>query len=119
VLSVGEEQRTGAEQSPAPARVDRTAPLTVAGIWFHHGCEDTVGYVGCTRAAPSDPETPMSQVVLTLEQGGRTWQLGVADAGDRDSQYAIRWEVTLPDDVASGPAELVADTARRSIEIVA
>lgn len=117
VLAVGEEQPTGAEPSPALVRVARTAPLTVTGIWFHSGCEDTVSYAGCVRAPAADPEAPLRRVALMLEQNGRTWQLGVADAGDRSTRYAIRWQVSLPADVAAGPATLVADTARRSIDI--
>lgn len=59
----------------------------------------------------------MTQVALTLEQSGRTWQLGVADAGHRSTQYGIRWQVGIPADVAAGSAVLVAGGARRSIDI--
>lgn len=107
--------------------------VDVSGEWFRDGCDDTggggvgpAGGPGCSgpaaAAAPADrlaaTERPMQDVVLALEQGGRRWQLAVADARD-DAASSIRWTVVVPADVGEGTAVLVAGPARLVVWISA
>lgn len=116
-LAVG----TSAEPGPpptAPVSLTRGQTATVAGVFFHAGCEDTFASgPGCGAAQPADPQTPLTDVRLTLVQGERSWELGRADAADRDQQYAISWVVSIPTDVAAGPATLDAETATLRVQI--
>ena len=84
--------------------------LTVDGTYFFVGCDDEGGGSGCsgprTERVKADRDVP-----LVLEQGGRSWTLGTADADDSDS-YVTRWEVTLPADLQPGAATLTARSAK-------
>ena len=117
-LAVGASAEPGPQPSKAAAVV-RGQPATVSGIFFHAGCEDTgsSSFLGCRAAPPSDPQSPLTGVQLILVQGDRTWILGTADAADREAQYAISWNVSIPDDVAAGPAELRASDASLAVQI--
>lgn len=117
-LAVGGPSEPGPSPSSAVALV-RGQSTTVSGIFFHAGCEDTGSspFLGCRAVPPSDPQSPLTGVELTLAQGDRTWVLGTADATDREQQYAISWNVSIPDDVAAGPAELRAGGASLAVQI--
>ena len=120
---VGPSLAVGASAEPGPststaAVIVRGQPTTVTGMFFHAGCEDTVSSSpGCHAVPPSDPQSPLTGVELTLVQGDRTWVLGTADAAGRDQQYAILWTASIPDGVAAGPAELRAGDAVLPVQI--
>jgi hypothetical protein len=101
----------------AGATAPRGEQLAVDGRYFHSGCADAIELTSCSGPRASDPESPSRHVELRLVQGDRSWRLGEADAGDATTQYAIRWRVTVPDDVSPGAAQLVAGTATASIEV--
>ncbi|WP_337063283.1 hypothetical protein [Kineococcus sp. G2] len=80
----------------------------MSGRWFHEGCDDT-GAAGAGCAGPTTTsQSPMEDVDLVLTQGEASWTLGTADAAGRAEQYAVGWQVRLPEDVAPGPAVLSA-----------
>lgn len=92
--------------------------LTITGKLFHSGCADTwVTSSGCSPAPsqPLDPEAPLTDVVLTLHQGSKEWNLGAADA--TGESYSITWRSTVPADVKPGPAELQAGGASLPVTI--
>lgn len=94
--------------------VEARATMTVEGRAFVDGCRDTMsctGFLGCSSCEWNDPPpTPMTDVELRLEQGGRSWSLGTADARSADDEVGwVTWQVTLPDDVRRGRARLVTD----------
>ena len=72
-------------------------------------CNDTGSGNGnglaCHRGE-EEPDPLLVDVRLLLRQGGRTWELGEADAADGGR---ISWDVTVPDDVPPGRAVLVAE----------
>lgn len=103
--------------SPSPAVMERGQLVVVSGKYFHSGCEDTVAYGCLGPKAPSDPEAPLRGVVLTLQQGGNTWELATADAGDRTGHYAVTWQVRIPNGVATGAAILEAGTVSLDVTI--
>lgn len=116
-LGVGATIDPGQPSSP-PASLGRGETVTVVGVFFHAGCEDTgTSGPGCGSAQPADPQSPLTDVRLTLTQGDRRWELGAADATDRDQQYAISWDVVIPDDVGAGAATLTAASATLPIVI--
>ena len=90
--------------------------LSVSGLRFHSGCDDTGESSGCS-APPAPTEAPLRDVDLVLEQGGRTWTLDTQDASGRESGYALRWDGRVPADAAPGPATLRAATTRLPVEI--
>ncbi|HET8615870.1 MAG TPA: hypothetical protein VFL94_10120 [Actinomycetales bacterium] len=107
-----------APSSPgSPTRVFPGDPLAVEGRYFHDGCADMVEVTACSGPRTVDPETPARQVELQLVQGDRSWVLGRADAGDAGTDYGIRWHVAVPDDVPSGPAQLVARGATAQLHV--
>lgn len=121
---VGPSLAVGATADPGqtantPANLGRGQTTRITGIFFHAGCEDTFSSPGpgCQAPQPSDPESPLTEVRLTLTQGDRSWELGTADPADREQQYAIIWDVTIPNDVAVGAAELTAASASLAVEI--
>ena len=62
----------------------------------------------------------MTEVRLTLVQGDKRWELGMADAGTGENtadRGHTRWSFRVPADARSGPAVLVAGTARLKVEI--
>ncbi|WP_380162739.1 hypothetical protein [Kineococcus sp. R86509] len=119
-LAIGSDPQAAlptSEESPAPVAVAKGERLQVAGQWFHDGCNDThAAGAGCAGPQES-PESPMQDVDLVLEQGGRSWTLGEADAAGRDESYAIGWQVDLPAEVAAGPAVLSAAGVEVALEI--
>lgn len=108
-----------AEPPTRGVKLSSGTPLTVSGVFFHGGCEDSWGPAGpgCRAQQPADPQFPLNNVELTLVQGDRTWALGTADAADRDQLYKISWTTTVPSDVPAGPAELRAATASLNVEL--
>lgn len=116
-LGVGATTDPGQPSRP-PASLGRGETVTIVGVFFHAGCEDTGSSgPGCGAAQPADPQTPLTDVRLTLTQGDRRWELGTADATDRAQRYAISWDVTIPDDIAIGAATLTAVSATLPIVI--
>lgn len=107
-----------AQPPSAGAELNRAETTTVSGIFFHRGCEDSFGSgPGCRSSRPPDPQFPLTDVDLTLTQGDRTWELGTADAADRDQSYAISWTVTVPTDAEVGAAQLSAEGATLAVRI--
>lgn len=117
-LAVGATADPG-QQSSQPAQLVRGQTTSVAGIFFHAGCEDTsrTSGPGCRAAQPADPQSPLHDVHLTLTQDDRRWELGTADAADRDQQYAITWTVSIPAETAVGAAMLTAESASLPVQI--
>jgi hypothetical protein len=95
--------------------LERGAQAVVRGRAFVNGCRDSMGcseVLGCTSCEYEEPpETPMEDVRLRLLQGGRTWMLGVADAGTAGSGQLgwITWRFDVPSGVEPGRARLVPD----------
>jgi hypothetical protein len=108
---------------PRPSHADVAvvragADLTVTGQWFFRGCHDTSSSTGCSGPTKPPPEKPSRGVRLVLVQGSRSWVLGTADAGGPGSSYRVRWDVTVPPDVGTGPAVLRAKTAEASVSVL-
>lgn len=59
----------------------------------------------------------MKDVDLVLTQGEASWTLGTADAAGHAEHYAISWDVSLPEDVAPGPAVLSAAGAEVPVQV--
>lgn len=95
---------------PAPG-----ADVTVSGVWFRSGCDDTGQGAGCS--APASTEAPMRDVDLVLEQGDASWTLGTQDAASRGDRYAITWTAQVPTGARPGPAVLRAGPGELSVEI--
>lgn len=99
----------------APLVLHRGATVTVEGQAFVDGCRDTMSCsVGCDSCEYDDPpEAPVEDVALRLAQGGRTWDLDVADAGTAEDNRlgGVAWSFTVPDGVHKGQARLLADQA--------
>ncbi len=96
--------------------VHRGEEITVSGGWFRNGCSDVYVRSGC-RTRPVEEETPLRGVRLQLVQGARHWTLGAADAGDRNTRYAISWRVRVPATARPGPARLEAQDAVLRVRI--
>ncbi len=123
-LTPGGEARGGCAgpQLGVPADGERRPVLTVGsavtvrGVHFMEGCNDTGGDagVGCSGPEP-EIQTPLRDVALILEQGNRKWDLGERDAGTEahDDFGRIEWRVIIPRDVLPGRATLVADGGAR------
>ncbi|MEJ5868497.1 hypothetical protein WDV85_12200 [Pseudokineococcus sp. 5B2Z-1] len=95
---------------PAPG-----ADVTVSGVWFRTGCDDTGQGAGCS--APASTEAPMRDVDLVLEQGDRSWTLGTQDASSREDRYAISWTGHVPPGARPGPATLRAGSSALPVHI--
>jgi hypothetical protein len=121
-LTVPEQPRAGTPEPDQLGRLRRPVALhqgkelTVRGRWFFDECDDTGTTSGCVHDEPRGAVGPSRHVRLILVQGGRTWQLGSANA---DNQFRTRWHVVLPADAAPGPAVLRAKTAERSVTFLA
>lgn len=117
-LAVGASAESG-EPSDPPTNLVRGQATRITGVFFHAGCEDTFSSPrpGCQASQPADPQSPLTDVRLTLKQGDRSWDLGTADAADREQQYAISWNVVIPNDLAVGAATLTAESAILSVQI--
>jgi hypothetical protein len=90
--------------------------VSVDGRGFVDGCQDSTscsGAGGCSRCSEDPPPQPLRDVALELQQGGRTWHLGTADAGAADEQRLgqVTWTFAVPDGVHPGRARLAADGA--------
>jgi hypothetical protein len=94
-------------------------PVTVDGRSFVDGCDDQGGAVlGCGQVEP-EPVVPDKDVVLRLQQSGRSWELGTSDAGTREDNKVghVAWQVRVPAEVRPGRATLVAGDARLPVEV--
>jgi hypothetical protein len=107
-----------ADQDGTPVVLRPGDDVTVSGRWFFRGCHDTGASTGCSAPDRPPPEKPSRGVRLVLVQGSRSWVLGTADAGGARSSYRARWEVTVPNDVGTGPALLRAKTAEASVSVL-
>jgi hypothetical protein len=120
---VGPQIVVGRDAFPRPAHADVAvlrpgADVRVTGHWFFRGCHDTSASTGCSAPADPSPEKSSRDVRLVLVQGNRSWVLGTADAGGPGSSYRVRWDVTVPADVGTGPAVLRAKTAEASVSVL-
>lgn len=81
-------------------------------------CDDTGGGSagGCEDDhEPVDPPVvPYDDVVLTLVQGGRSWELASADADDDGD---LSWSVTIPAGAAPGRARLETEYGATRVRI--
>ena len=94
---------TGAE--PPVLRLGST--VTIEGDAFVHGCDNT----GSKWACSAESVTPMKDVVLRIQQGGREWELGSADASDGETRGHVEWTVDLPEGLTQGRATLKAGSS--------
>ena len=92
------------------------ADVTVSGVWFHTGCDDTGQGAGCSATST---EEPMRDVDLVLEQGGVSWVLGTRSASSREDRYTLSWAVQVPADAQPGPATLRAGGAELPVTVSA
>lgn len=70
--------------------------------------------LGCDSCEYDDPPaTPLQDVRLRLSQGGRTWDLGVVDAGTAEDNRLgwVTWTFDLPCGAERGLAELLPERA--------
>ncbi len=93
----------------------RGATATIEGRAFVDGCRDSMSCgpgPGCDDCEYDDPPAqPRENVALHLTQGGRTWDLGVSDAGSAEDDRLgwVTWTFEVPKGVKPGRARLVAD----------
>lgn len=99
-----------AREQPTRVPVRAGQLIVVAGRGFTDGCHDLAVSAGCSAPPRPRPDVPAEDVDLVLEQGGRRWVLGTADAGRPGDQYPIRWVTRLPTALHAGTAHLVAHT---------
>ena len=98
--------------------LERGAAVTVEGRSFVDGCRDTMTCstgLGCDSCSYDDPPVmPLEDVGLRLVQGGRSWDLAVADADTaaNDRLGWVTWDFELPAGVRRGKARLVAEDAQ-------
>lgn len=103
--------------------LNATDAVTVEGRAFVDGCSDgeTQSVVwGCSvSSSEGGEEAPMSDIVLSIRQGARTFDVAVEDAGvaANNTLGQVTWTFTVPDEVKPGSAVLVADTARLQVVI--
>lgn len=91
-----------------------SATITVEGLGFVDGCDDTGGQTewGCT---PDDvTEAPMRDVGLSIRQGPQRWELGSADAGTAEDNRLgqVTWSFDVPGRLEPGRATLIARGAQ-------
>ena len=116
----GPQLSVGPETGRAPT-LRAGLPVEVQGRHFVEGCDDTgsSSVLGCSAPEVSE-EVPMTEVRLVLVQGDTRWELGVADAGTGEESADrghTSWSFRVPAEARSGPAVLVAGTARLKVEI--
>jgi hypothetical protein len=110
--AVDEAPVAGSQRAPA---LEPGTGVTVSGLRFHSGCDDTGQGSGC--GAPESEQAPLRGVRLVLERGTTEVPLGTADAGDRADGYAVTWRVQVPTGLAPGPAVLRAADARLPVTL--
>ncbi|NBM16452.1 hypothetical protein [Streptomyces sp. GC420] len=118
-ICVGPELRVRAGGDGTP-EVRAGETLTVEGVCFMEGCDDTgdsTGF-GCS-AGERGATTPRRDVTLVLRQGQREWRLGQEDArsADEGPPGRITWRATVPEHLRPGPARLVADGAEQPVVV--
>jgi hypothetical protein len=92
-------------------------PFVIEGRSFVDGCRDSMTCtegLGCDSCEFDDPApVPMEDVALRLAQRGRTWDLGIADAGTAEDNRLgwMTWTFDLPTDARPGPAKLLPEHA--------
>lgn len=89
----------------------RGTSATVEGENFVDGCSDSGSCttIGCaSHCDDPEPETPLDDVELRVVQHGRSWRVGVADAGTAgdDRLGRVSWRFVVPRGLAPGPAML-------------
>ena len=118
-VGVGPATPVPVSESAAAVAVRPGERLVVRGEWFHTGCDDTsASGPGCAGPHSSSTQQPMTGVQLSLESGSSTRQLGVADAGDAATRYALSYDVVVPVDVRPGPATLRVGPVGVPVEVV-
>ena len=90
--------------------------MQLTGRYFAAECPPSpsvpAGGGGCApgprqqQARPPETPRPLQDVRLELRQGGRTWQLGEADA--QPDASTVAWPVRVPEAERPGRAKLVA-----------
>lgn len=114
LLPFGPEQATASCVGPHLDNVDhfmarRGTTIEIEGAGFMNGCQDTGSCsttLGCSSCDYGPKPTPMRDIRLTLQQRGRTWPLGTADATS-DGMATVTWTVKVPAGVKAGSATLV------------
>jgi hypothetical protein len=97
--------------------LERGATVVIEGRSFVDGCRDSMTCtegLGCDSCEFDDPApVPMEDVALRLAQRGRTWDLGIADAGTAEDNRLgwMTWTFDLPTDARPGPAKLLPEHA--------
>jgi len=98
----------------APPVLVRGSSNTIEGRAFVDGCNDTGGSDawGCS-SDEGETESPMEDIMLTIRQGQRKWQLGSEDAGNADDNKLghVSWEVTIPRALKPGRATLATESS--------
>jgi hypothetical protein len=114
VLAVGPVRDEALVGEPAPRTPLRTGQVvTVSGLRFFSGCDDTGQGTGC--GAPASEQVPLTGVQLVLRQAARSVNLGTADAAGPAQGYAVSWQVRVPSGFVAGPAVLEAAGAQRPV----
>lgn len=93
--------------------LERGASATVEGEGFVDGCGDAGDCgLGCGECE-TEEETPYRDIELRLVQRGRTFPLGIADAGSAadDELGQVTWTFLVPRPVEPGPARLMTDVS--------
>jgi hypothetical protein len=124
VLPLGQQSATASCAGPSLVDAEhlvllRGATTEIHGERFANGCQDTgscTETLGCTSCSYGPKPTPLSDIGLSLEQDGRTWTLGTADAHATQGDFgAVAWTVEIPGDVERGRATLVPDQGQPTI----
>lgn len=105
-----------------PPELEPRTSIVVEGRGFVDGCDDngTSDGGGCDNDEPREGEAPLSDVELTIRQGGHEWILGTADAGTAESDELgrVTWTFTLPTEVGGGTARLVPERGQAIVVLV-
>lgn len=119
LLPLGQEAATASCAAPYITNAERivlrqNSIVEVRGSAFANGCQDTGGCsitFGCTSCSYGPEPTPMVDIKLSLQQRGRTWPVGIADArSERDDFGEVTWAVEIPNGVERGSATLVPES---------
>jgi hypothetical protein len=116
LLPIGQQAATASCAAPYLTNAEhlvlhRGDHVEVDGAAFANGCRDTGSCsvtLGCTRCDYGPEPTAMVDIDLSLQQNGRAWLLGTADAqAARDDFGAVTWAVEIPSGIKRGGATLV------------